>query len=64
MRQPEAGGSSVGVKKKRLEAVPPIVPFLLPDHLENSARGQGAMTMTIGPSSPLGVPLDGRGWAK
>ena len=54
----------MGVKKKRLEAVPPIVPFLLPDHLENSARGQGAMTMTIGPSSPLGVPLDGRGWAK
>lgn len=65
MRQPEAGGSSVGVKKKtRLEAVPAIVPLLLPNHIENSVRGQGAMTMAIGPSSLLAAPLESRGWAK
>ena len=55
----------MGVKKKtRLEAVPAMVPLLLPNHIENSVRGQGAMTMAIGPSSLLAAPLESRGWAK
>ena len=63
MRQPEAGGRWE-LKNNRFEAVPPIAPFLLPNHIESLVRGQGAMTMAIGPSSLLGVPLEGRGWVE